>query len=55
MFVLKTFTDGRVVTRRDKFRATKDMLADGLTFSMVCCYWNGMVSKYQYSISWQEN
>jgi len=30
MFVLKTFTDGWVVTRHDKFTSTKDMQADGL-------------------------
>jgi hypothetical protein len=30
MFVLRTFTDGWVVTRHDEFISTKDMLADGL-------------------------
>jgi len=30
MFILKTFTDGWVVTTHDEFSSTKDMLADGL-------------------------
>jgi hypothetical protein len=55
MFVRKTFTDGWVVTRHDEFSSTKDILADGLPLWTVHCCRNGMVSKCQYSISWQEN
>jgi hypothetical protein len=46
MFVMKTTTDGWVVTRHDELNSTKHMLADGLPFSMVPCYRNGIINKF---------
>jgi hypothetical protein len=48
MFAMKTVTDGWVVTRHDEFNPAKDMLANGLPFSMVPCYRNGMVNKFSF-------